>query len=642
MNSTVSNNKSGTVNSILDKLAHSNDTHTSIINYKPVSNKYHPKITYSINELVQLKSNVSASLIHTISNQLPSRKFWRLHQRFNSNSDTSHYHHPHQLPNVRSGTITTTTTSNEFQRYDKSKNRLQRPQNKPGVPSVATGSNLDDDIIEFDDHFVPSGNSIKDFELWKAKMKEIEQSKKKKKSFFNIHSSTITDPSPNVDPQGNTTRNDPSGIDTPILKKSSSRISDFLKLSNIESNTNNKPSMVMTTASEVTLNSNSNQDSLPHNEQSSNLGSGSRSSSSKFSSFFNNTNKSTQDNTLDTKMEEINENNNSNNKTDSNTSAKAKNGTSRLMNFFKETSRSNTPLNETLTLNDNNTRDKQGITQRNFNLPVQNSIPTMGQQQNLPFGLPYSTQGPNQIQQVSLPTMHGSANNTFFQGLLNKNKTLQNNNNLENNETGASKQLNSTTKKNTTATTTTNVPNNPLSQGNMKNAMGIPPPPGILPPPPGIPPQNFRMMPPNMMGHPMMQGIHPLPPPPGIMQFPPDLIDKDKNKNDTDSTGNDTNKNINSNNPQHRFYPIMPPPNGFVPNMQHLPPNLQQYPQFMPNMQQIPAHMHINDSNVKDNNNSNANNNVNMNQPNNNVNNLQRFFPNMTMNPQRIPPSQQK
>lgn len=670
------------INAFLDKLTASQDKNKvegSIMDYKPSSSSVsynnndttlmsttstdgtditgisNTKVVYSINELLSFRKTIPQELIDLKQSQLPNKKFWRLHQRFNPNSDnTGGYHNKTNNRNANNGDLgrnerrNSRTKNNAHSNAKTTLNKKQQSHYKHKNNDLDDSLLMNEEIMKFDDNFVPSGNTMQDFELWKAKMKELEQNKGKHgKIGPNSTHGRPTNPSANDETDDipstetavtATTSTEEEDSNRPGLNKSSSMMSDFLNLSN-KNDDNNKTSI--TNSESPNDNTHEQQSGVTPRMQGPGGIELSRSSSSKFSSFFNtNTNNNETNDTNAEKRDKTDVNASPINRAE--TTGTSVNGGSRLMNFFKDSSRSNTPVNENAALHNANPivnkqmpQNIQGNFQRSVHAPV-----TMQQQQQQPMDqvrpmiVPSPQQQQSQQQQqpqpmpmpMPMPMMQGPGTNAFFQDLLNKNKMMENNPNVKDGK----------------AKPQDNKSNN-INPNNIDKMTVPPPPPGMLPPPPGMPQQNFRMMPPNMMGHPMMH----IPPPPGMMQFPPegmkmnnkDTMDKDKNS-EQQIAGN---KNSN-NNTQQRFYPMMPPPPGFPSNMQQqqhpqFPPNMQQFP---PNMQKLPPQMQIN-KNGEDNHNNVNNNNMNPNQMMNaNTNNLQRFFPNMPMNPQQMQSFPQK
>lgn len=616
------------INAFLDKLSASSSQDKSkmegsILDYKPelttsttvegqTESNNNQKIVYSINELLEFRSRIAPEFVATKHSELPNKKFWRLHQRFNPNSDGSNMNNNSNNNNMSNNNNNNKSNNRNdgLSRNERRNSRTKNNNNNNNLNNLSVKNKnpkqhnkhhskddnllMNEEIMKFDGNFVSSGNSMQDFELWKSKMKELDANKGKSKSKNIRNSNNVlnNNKSTAVTSLNNQIETDHSiSIEGPGLNESSSMMSDFFKLSNSNkeetAQQHNVTSVISTEQPNIGL---------------------SRSSSSKFSSFFNSS--SNLKNSNDSNKEpSINNNDNvvgTKDAVEMPGSASVNGGGSRLMNFFKESSRSNTPINKPAVMHKENTTTSSTNAQQDIpgNFNNSNNSGSMHTPISMMAPAPQQ-QGQVQPQPIPMPLMQGPNSNTFFQGLLNKNKLMESNDNDNNKSTND--------KQNTT-------------NKHVNSNMAIPPPPGMMPPMPGMPQQNFGMMPPNMRGqHPMIPGMSM--PPPGMMQFPPEAMNK-QTSNHKSSKGEKDSTDMNQ---QQRFYPMMPPPPpGFVPNMQQFPPNMQpqSHLQFPPNMQQFSPHMQINNPAIKD----NANNN----NPNpNNANNLQRFFPNMQMNPQQ-------
>ncbi|CCK68472.1 Eap1p KNAG_0B00230 [Huiozyma naganishii CBS 8797] len=554
---------------------------------------------YSICELITMYQDVSGELFIAKEAILPNRKFWRLHQRFLDNGPNNKNANRFDRRNSKNRNNANTGNAKKQGFAHKLDGEGRQQHNKKNA-------GLDVDVLEFDDNFVPSGNAMKDFETWKAKMREIEQQKKtngkpaKGRPVPNTAATAVI--AKNMGPQTGTT----------------SVMSDFFNLSG--TTTSSEKALSMTelegsvvktggTVPESAQESASTQVTVPKNALET-----SRSSSSRFSSFFASPSNISATTMNTDKKETASPNNNTNTATNMSTAITAKiDGDSanveqpkqqsvsgsRLMNFFKNSSQSTTPTNNSpaataaslpnilkgppppglarstnVESRGNNDNNKHNHQMENIHAP------------------PMMPGGPVQFgpipQQMPMP----QNTNAFFQGLLNKNKMADLPPTDGNNKKG------------------NNLP--------MQASQHMPPPPPGLMQQPGMmnggAPPNFGMMPPHPP-HPMGSM------PPGMQNFM-NQPKFDKSGKLVKQENTNPNKDMNSQ-PPFMSMP-MPPPPGFMmmpPNMHFPPPNNMMPP---PHLQQVGA-ADGNVTNVK-----NGTNTANENQG--------RFVPPMPMNPNMMGP----
>lgn len=348
--------------------------------YKPKDciNKKH---VYSINELLSISKQIPEGASEEIVNSLPKKKFWRLNRRY-----SDHGNHTKGLGH-RNGRgfnagVNSRPTSNEegvFERRN-SKSKGTRPKrgNKHGK-NDKNGFLLEEkdiavnneDLLALEGEFEPTGNSMADFETWKAKMKEMEL---KKKGLIG----------------NDVVRTDP----VPEVSITSSSISDFLKL-----NTKKAESTADISNSPKDVNPRSDKVGIEKREGQTESSAG---ASSRFSSFFNNSASSV---SLPPKPTEVSKEQTVNNNSESTSSVSSG---SRLMSFFNK---------------DQERREQTPVYPNNSNEQPKFMPP--------PPGLARQDEAKGQHTlpaQFAMPPMQGArpqqsqTNNAFFQGLLNKGK----------------------------------------------------------------------------------------------------------------------------------------------------------------------------------------------------------------------------
>lgn len=349
--------------------------------YKPKDciNKKH---VYSINELLAISKQMPEEISEEIINLLPKKKFWRLNRRYSDHGAHGKGVGSRNVRNFNQG-LNPRPLSNEDGVYERrnSKSKTARSshakRNKHGK-NDKNGFILEEkdiavnneDLLALEGEFEPTGNSMADFETWKAKMKEMEL---KKKGLL-----------------GNDTGNT-DVVSVPTATSSS--ISDFLKLNSKKSEIDRVTSDSVLEGN-VTLETNGNQKVEGHTEPAA-------AASSRFSSFFTNSTsivslpspKPTEE-SKETAIKSVE-------------STSSISSGSRLMSFFNK---------------DQESREKQP------------SYPNNSNEQPMfmaPPGLARQEQGrgqPNIPAPYPMPPMHAApsqqsqTNNAFFQGLLNKGK----------------------------------------------------------------------------------------------------------------------------------------------------------------------------------------------------------------------------
>lgn len=139
--------------------------------YKP--NETEKQYVYSVNELLDLSRSVPQTLTDEITSKLPKKNFWRLTNRYpDQNNNKSH---------------TYKSTDGNFDRKNH-RNRGNRNNGNRRNSKFSKGDKQyveekdvevnNDDLLALEEEIHPTGNSISDFENWRAKMKELERRKK--------------------------------------------------------------------------------------------------------------------------------------------------------------------------------------------------------------------------------------------------------------------------------------------------------------------------------------------------------------------------------------------------------------------------------------------------------------------------------
>lgn len=357
--------------------------------YKPITSN-NKKYTYSINELISYSKDLSSAGVEDLINSLPKKKFWRLSRRY-----SDHTSHSKNVGN-KVGTRNSSTNSNSKpilgeealyeRRNSKSKgsksshpkraNKFTKSE-RAGYMEEKDITVNNDDLLALEEEFQPTGNSMADFESWKAKMKEMER---RKKGLIN------------------NSRDDP--LDPKIaLSTNSSSISDFLKL-----NTKNHEidgSVASDSPVKVTKKT-IEEDKLDYPAESL------KGSSSRFSSFFTHSSSSVSSSPGKNAVSER-ASIKTNKSIESNPNIA---GGSRLLSFFNNDSQKSKEASTTLS----SSRTEQP------NLMVPQPFPQQGQQQGHLQGRHPIHSGRPLTSPQSIPTQLPQTNNAFFQGLLNKGK----------------------------------------------------------------------------------------------------------------------------------------------------------------------------------------------------------------------------
>lgn len=441
---------------------------------------------YSINELISISKQLPEGHVEETVFTLPKKKFWRLNhkQPDHGNQGKTAGQRASNKGLNGSGSIKGFPGEDTNSLFEKKGNKgkyskmANGKKNGKFVKHERNGFMEEkdvtvnhDDLQALEEEFEPTGNSMADFESWKAKMKEMERRKKGLPS------------------------SEPSGSSKPSLSTTSSSISDFLGLNKSSRDPATNQSQLESIESEKrspgdensTLNKESHSDS-------------SKGSYSRFSSFFTQSSSSSSLPAMGNTNESENATNRNTQATVGESTPDSRNpsvpGGSKLLSFFnKEASTPKTSRNQA-SLNTQDVRQNpvnssvvspsqlhgQVSPQAPIHLldqRLQQDPHQQRQQQGVipPPSLPSSSIAPNQLQ----------TNNAFFQNLLSKGD-LQ----------------------------------------NQKRNQPPGPPPGVMLPsggqsniplgqqPPGIPPQGGQLPTGMSMSAPFPMGI-----PPGPGAFPP-------------------------------------------------------------------------------------------------------------------------
>lgn len=153
--------------------------------YKP-ENCVNKKHVYSINELLAFSKQIPEGASDEIVNLLPKKKFWRLNRRYSDHGAHGKGLGHRNVRGFNSGVNSrpVSTEDGAFERRN-SKSKATRPS-KRGNKHGKNGFPLEEkdiavnneDLLALEGEFEPTGNSMADFETWKAKMKEMEMKKK--------------------------------------------------------------------------------------------------------------------------------------------------------------------------------------------------------------------------------------------------------------------------------------------------------------------------------------------------------------------------------------------------------------------------------------------------------------------------------
>lgn len=545
--------------------------------YKPPIS-FNKQSVYSINDLVSISKQLPEGHVEEIVFTLPKKKFWRLNHKQPEHSTQG------KLVGRRGSNKSLNGSGNSKNfASDDNVNLFERKGNKGKYARMVNGKRNSkfgkhekngfmeekdvtvnhDDLQALEEEFEPTGNSMADFETWKAKMKEMERKKKGV---------------PSSEPVSNTK----SSVST-----TSSSISDFLGLNKFQSDaTANQNNLEANETGGKNLDDSEITTTRKELQPESSKGSYSR-----FSSFFT---QSSSSSSLPT-MRNTHDNENSTSK--NNQSAVTENapashnpnvpGGSKLLSFFNKEASTPKELKNQASLSTHDVRksstDSSTAPPSNSHgpvPPVPSAVPQLRNQQHKPHLQPHPQSYPqshpqSHPQPPMMPPQPFSAqpppmapeqlqtNNAFFQNLLNKNE-LQN------------------SKRNTPPGPPPGVMLPPAEQRSIP--LGQQPPPGVHAP-------NGMSRPPFPMGIPFggfPRGPPPAGPPPGtgspamppIGSGVPPMI-KETNGEDSKGRrsipgvgGNERNINISENgNGLQQNQPAAPPlqpgmvPPGFIPGM---------------------------------------------------------------------------
>lgn len=204
-----------------ESLEGEHDHGTVPVNVSPYSADYKPPISeskiyvYSINELLSFSKVPASPSIQELIDSLPKKKFWRFGRRF---SDQGSHKGTGQKNGNRSPNPNSKTKSvvgeESFGEKKNSKGKNSRVQHPKRGSKFGKGERIgyleekditvnNEDLLALEENFERTGNSMADFESWKAKMKEMERKKRglsetkiegvENKAFSSSTSSSISD-----------------------------------------------------------------------------------------------------------------------------------------------------------------------------------------------------------------------------------------------------------------------------------------------------------------------------------------------------------------------------------------------------------------------------------------------------------------
>lgn len=370
----------------------SQTTEQITLDIPPYTADYKPEVSskkrhlYSINELLAFSRELPAATSEEVINSLPKKKFWRLNRRF-----SDHQAHGKNVGHKNAKNIgSNRPVSNDDMPFERrnNKNKGARATHPKRGSRFSKNEDLmeekdiavnNDDLLALEEEFEPTGNSMADFEMWKAKMREMER---KKKGLPANDTNELQEP-------------------IPAVSTTSSSISDFLKLSNKITEPDAARSQSI-----PDLKASTDKESMQKHDTPTEPVVG---TSSRFSSFFTNSTSSVSSPYLKPAEPELASN--STHKNPEVTSSKTSG--SRLMSFFNK--EQNVGGEAPVFVNSPKEQPKfmppPGFPPQNKAKEQQEMPPTMPPMQQIP------QQIPQQIQQQQPLT-----NNAFFQGLLNKGK----------------------------------------------------------------------------------------------------------------------------------------------------------------------------------------------------------------------------
>lgn len=524
----------------------------------PFSMDYKPhfegsnKLVYSINDFISIEKSLNLSAdetlpehITSIISNLPNKKFWRLNRKYsdpnNSNSIPNSLSNNYNYKDDRRNNNNNNIKSKNLKNVKTKRNSNNKYSGKHDRHGTLHNDEDNEDLMKLEKEFdieidSSSGHSsMKDFELWKAKMKELENKKKN-----NNNNSFSSKNSNQINLKNN------NSISTTAVKSS---LSDFF-------NSNSAP----VTPSET--------------EQPSAIKPDANTGSSRFSSFFSNAKESSSTN-ADNSATASQAPSEDTTKNPSQQQQQQQKPTSRLMPFFANESKSD-ELAKNIS-NQPKPTDPSKVMNPQMNVPTPTQTPT---QNNLP---PFFNHPPPAFMNGQQPLHPLPNNNAFFQDLLNKGKKIDSKD-LQASPTAMmappglaplpSQQQNNPTQNNN---------NNNNNESNNNNSKQFPPnisvPPGFpmnMPPPHMMPPPPGFMPFPNQRQQPPFQGM---------------INDKiNNNVNDKNNDKNNTNRHPVGQNMLPQFMPGMMVPPGFPPMQGNMMPQPQFF-QMPPNSNNRPPEL---------------------------------------------------
>lgn len=130
---------------------------------------------YSVNVLLKMQQNIPESVVNSIMGSLPKKSFWRLTGRAHHEVRNSHAHNKesgvHEKKNSRGR-----NSKNGGRRGNQTNNNNNNQTRTQTIESLKDVSR--DELLAMEEKLQPTGNSMADFEKWRAQVRELERKKK--------------------------------------------------------------------------------------------------------------------------------------------------------------------------------------------------------------------------------------------------------------------------------------------------------------------------------------------------------------------------------------------------------------------------------------------------------------------------------
>ncbi|AET38652.1 Eap1p Ecym_3149 [Eremothecium cymbalariae DBVPG len=142
------------------------------IEYKPGLSK--KQSVYSVSELLKLQNNIPDDVTSNILLTLPKKSFWRLSGRGYHEGKHSHNH-----GGKDSGSHDKKSSRNRNSRNNGRRNNQNNNGGNLRNPNHDSSKEVSrDELLAMEEELQPTGNSMADFEKWRAQVKELERKKK--------------------------------------------------------------------------------------------------------------------------------------------------------------------------------------------------------------------------------------------------------------------------------------------------------------------------------------------------------------------------------------------------------------------------------------------------------------------------------